>query len=399
MGLPKILLLTSGIPRDYGAGEAITAGIAKRYEPGHIYRLCTTAAKPDIKGGSWMGNPYEVFHIPVSRFPVLSSLRDWQFRQFYLRPLLERTLDVIRQEQIDLVWSMLGSASTLYLTGALLDMTPVPVVVSIFDIPEYFAGNMNLDPLTRRRWMETFARILGHSQGVSVISEGMAAYFRERYGMKGNVMVLRHGIPPGQWRQYASNMKYSDKLVISFAGSLYAKEEWNALMKAINKAGKIGGRAIEVHFVGRFPRTRAKAEDYVIKFGLRSFPETMQLLEGGDIAYLPYRFASKWSLVARTSFPTKLSAYLAAGLPVLYHGPEDSSPTEFFGQYPVGVCCHSLDEDEIVAGLEKLALGDVRVRASMARLRALQEELGLEVMLSRFAELIGVDSDELQYSG
>jgi len=79
-------------------------------------------------------------------------------------------------------------------------------------------------------------------------------------------------------------------------------------------------------------------------------------------------------------------------VPVLYHGPEDSSPAIFLRRYPVGLSCHSLESGEIRRTLRTL-LCDRPVRDSITReqRRALEEQLGAEAMLRRFADVIGID--------
>ena len=85
----------------------------------------------------------------------------------------------------------------------------------------------------------------------------------------------------------------------------------------------------------------------------------------------------------------------AAGSPVFFHGPEDSSPTRFIGRHPVGVACASLESGAIIAALERAADPVFQASARQAARRALEEELGLAVSRERFAQLMGVQADAL----
>jgi hypothetical protein len=127
-----------------------------------------------------------------------------------------------------------------------------------------------------------------------------------------------------------------------------------------------------------------------------SLADALTELASTDVAYVPYWFDRGHARAAQTSFPNKISAYVAAGVPVFYHGPRESSPADFLQRYPVGQSCHSLDAADIQRTLRTL-LFDRALRESFARARqcVLEECLGLEAMLRRFAELLGIERDQL----
>jgi len=115
-----------------------------------------------------------------------------------------------------------------------------------------------------------------------------------------------------------------------------------------------------------------------------------------DITYLPYWFDEAYRLSARMSFPSKLTTYLASGRPVLFHGPQYSSVTKFFYRFPVGICCHSLEESKIIECLHKFATDkNFYAESTKAIQTALDEELDLRIFLKRFAELLGIEESDL----
>jgi hypothetical protein len=124
--------------------------------------------------------------------------------------------------------------------------------------------------------------------------------------------------------------------------------------------------------------------------------DTLTELAAADGAYGPYWFDRRHAWAARTAFPSKISAYEAAGVPVFYHGPRQSSPTDFLQRHPVGLSCHSLDVPDIQRTLRTLLFDqDVRASFAPARASALEERLGLDAMLRHFAELLGIDRAQL----
>jgi hypothetical protein len=87
-------------------------------------------------------------------------------------------------------------------------------------------------------------------------------------------------------------------------------------------------------------------------------------------------------------------SYITAGVPVLFHGPEDSTPTRFIERYPIGLSCHTMDTKKIAAALKAIA-GDVEFRrkAYEAGERARKDELNPGVFKSRIYELLGAKQE------
>src|SRR5690606_6644646 len=100
--------------------------------------------------------------------------------------------------------------------------------------------------------------------------------------------------------------------------------------------------------------------------------------------------------VTKLSFPTKMSTYVAAQVPILYHGPQDSSVTRFFEKYPIGLPCYSNRTDEIISQLDAL-VSDHALRSSinLALVRAYEEEMSPFQFRRRVEKLVGVRGKDL----
>jgi glycosyltransferase involved in cell wall biosynthesis len=115
-----------------------------------------------------------------------------------------------------------------------------------------------------------------------------------------------------------------------------------------------------------------------------------------DFCYLPYWFDPGKRRHAELSFPNKFETYLAAGRPVLFHGPDYAGIAAAVQEYGVGICVHSLNQDEIASALERLILdASLRETLSQRATAAFQAEFNAAVMMKNFATLIGVDPDSL----
>lgn len=237
--------------------------------------------------------------------------------------------------------------------------------------------------------LRRFGEVLSRSSALSVIGESMQSAYAARYGKKG--VILRHGIQDKYFLPWNDSYTSSGELTLCFAGTLYAKEEWNALLRALDSVGwRVLDRDIKIRFIGVPPRFGAVKCDRVSYVGRLSFEDTIAEVASCQIAYLPYWFAKRQRVAAETSFPGKLSTYAASGIPVLFHGPTYASVPPFLARFPFGTCCHSLTPSVILRALEHIiADKQFHAGASDARRAAYFEELNLTTMLQRFGELTG----------
>ena len=61
-------------------------------------------------------------------------------------------------------------------------------------------------------------------------------------------------------------------------------------------------------------------------FGWHATTDAVAILSACDVCYVPYWFDEAFRPGVELSFPNKVSLYLAAGRPILYHGPEQATP-------------------------------------------------------------------------
>jgi glycosyltransferase involved in cell wall biosynthesis len=293
-----------------------------------------------------------------------------------------------------MIWAVLNSPLLFRLASRIGAHLDVPMLGTIWDPPEGIGLHFGLDRLSRRLSRRHFANALRRCTRVSVISERMQAEYRALHGIES--IVLRHGIAPReQHRIDAAESSLDGELRIGFCGSLYAHSEWHALLKGLDQLGwQSNGRKIRLIVAGKnVPRVFASSPAQFEFLGWRPMDEVVERLSACHFNYLPYWFHPAYTESVRLCFPTKLTAYLTAGRPVLYHGPRDAAVVDFFSRFPVAECCHSLEAGSVADSIRRLANLPDEAYASMieAGRRAVQEELNLDVFLARFCELMGVD--------
>lgn len=234
--------------------------------------------------------------------------------------------------------------------------------------------------------MDSFGSLLRKAQNVHVNGTPMQEEFLNRYGAHSE--IIRHGVD-SKSILYRKEKQKDGPIRIIFAGSLYAKEEWNALIHALDSIDwKLLDRPILLHFMGRFPLSGALKSPNLVMLGEKPFEDALKILATMDIGYLPHWLDERRKLVSRTSFPGKLSAYAAAGLAVFHHAPAYAGLTGLIDQYPFGVNCPSLKGADIVRSLEELVHLASSDEFHSALEAAVREELSAEVMALRFRRFL-----------
>ncbi len=407
MSVPRILLLSGEAPGEVGVGAMYLRDLCRYYPRESL--CCFAVRRPHLAVPSPDLDYLPIAYGPRPRecgvkrlgltFESLSSFPVHQYiKQVRVPALIAQAVRFAEQHSVDMVWAVLNRTTLIYMARKVAAQLGVGLVTTVFDPPEYLSThNLRLDRFTRRGILSEFEKALRASARCGVMCEAMKDEYEKKYGVES--VILRHGIHPDKWRPSAKEATGKKQFVIGFAGSLYAVSEWEALLSALSKLDwQIDGRDIIVRLMGPgtdFRGTRSKMHIEYLGF-LSSVDEVIEMMSQVDIAYLPYWFDESYHSFVRLSFPTKLATYLAAGRPVFFHGPEDSSPAKFFRRFPVGLCCHSLEESDIIECLRRFAIDrEFYTMATAAGRAALEQELNLRVFLQQFAKLIGIEENQL----
>jgi hypothetical protein len=328
--------------------------------------------------------------------PIIAYPLHWYIRNIQVPILVRKAVRYAKEQHIGIVWAVLDNPTLIYLARRVAAALSVPLVVTVWDPPERFAVDRGMDVFSKKLLLHEFAKTLHAADRCSVASEGMQEEYKRRYGIES--VVLIHGVHPDLRRPAAKKLNRADQFVIGIAGSLYAVQEWQALLSALSSVDwRLDGREVSLRLLGSDIWVHAPPGKMHIEYlGWRSLEETIDIMSQVDVTYVPYWFDKNYSLAVRLCFPNKLTTYLAAGRPVFFHGPEDSSPASFFRRFPVGLCCHSLEPKEIIQSLMRFVSDEeFYARAAAAGQVALDQELNLRVFLDHFAHLIGIDKGDL----
>ena len=92
--------------------------------------------------------------------------------------------------------------------------------------------------------------------------------------------------------------------------------------------------------------------------GWRNQAETLKIFEDSDLLYCPYWFDPNYEMESRFKFSIKIDNLPCFRTPVLFHGPEYSSPGKFLEQNRAAALCFSLDPTLLKQTIEKVIMDD-----------------------------------------
>jgi glycosyltransferase involved in cell wall biosynthesis len=398
--LPKLLVLGNLLPGSRDGGGVVKDEILKHY-PKDRY-VCFAIEHPkdwksdEDKPESVQAVPYLIgplvprLHISGARFymPVLRAIGFHLIAPLRIRQVIEFG----RRHRIELIWAEL-QYDIILIAQRVAEELGVPFVGTVWDDPDSWLKDLGYHWSYYKFIKKRFRNSLLAARNLSTAGEAMQNAYEREYGVKS--VILRHGFEVPVISSI--NRKQNDSIVIGFVGSLYGRDAWEAFLSAVvilNASGKLPSISLRIFGGGEFPFKQDG-----VKIELRGWQQAKIMLKEiaeTDFCYLPYWFETHKKRHVELSFPNKFETYIAAGRPILFHGPEYAGIARIINQYKVGLCVHSLNQREIISSLECLVT-DFFLRDSFSRaaILAFWKEFNANVMMNNFAKLIGIDPNIL----
>ena len=403
--VPRLLVVSPVAPVPEGVGGVYLRDLCLMYPADKL----AFAILPGIGNGAW---PDALADAPRTTLDVVPErgFNRWGrrvqrssrglFDRYVDRRHLPRLIDQIARfaERVkpDVLWVPLAGPTMINIASTLAARLERPMLTTVWDAPDYALPHYwAIEGSALNRLMARFAEAIRASVRCAVASPEMGRAYEAKYGTPCVPMI--HGMPESQWLRPTGMRDPNEPFVIGYAGSLYARREWDALIAALSSVNwQIGGRAVIVRVLAASLDVRATGPARIEFLGWHSTTDAIAILSQCDVCYVPYWFDDAFRAGVELSFPNKVSLYLAAGRPIFFHGPRESTPTRFLSRWPVGVASHSLDTGDVLRALTTAATDDAFHDAAAAAIPpVLREELGLHVFRRRFAEFVGVDESVL----
>ncbi len=398
----KILLLSDIPPCDnYTAGLVLSAMV--RLVPRDEI-CCFTVANPilDFRLTSSFANiPIEIHAKPnenwawlprprlVSRLSsVVTFVGEHVTEKTAVRGLINKAVSFGREQKVDRVWAVLQGQTTIRMAQAVAQRLGVPLHTHVWDPFSWWAKANCIDGATTRRIQAMFDDAIRNSRSVATASEPMAELFRQRFNVPAVPVIASHSISMAQTPDLC--VQPNDPVVIGMAGQFYAAGEWLQLLHAMKASSwTIAGRPVRIVVMGP-QRPPGAIDEHVSFLGWKSQPDAAFILSLCDILYCPYPFDEGMKEVSQYSFPSKLVLYLAAGRPILFHGPDYSSPAHYIRSRQCGVVASRLVATAAYNELERLISNPTAYRAMAENAQAaFLKDFTLESMHRSFSTFIG----------
>ncbi len=402
----KVLLLSDVPPCDNLTGGLVLSAMARFLPRDGL--CCFIVANPtiDVKVAPEFDNVPVEFHakpnenwawLPQRRLlrkaSALVSLAGEKFiEKTTVASLTRRAVAFGKEQKVDRVWAVLQGQTTIRMARAVADGLGVPLHTHVWDPFSWWAKANRINGITTREVQRLFDEAIRGSTMVATASEPMAGLYRKNFGVRAVPVISSHASTMAQ-NNPDSGQTVEKPLVIGMAGQFYAATEWLQLVKAMTMAGwRVAGRPVRIVVMG--PQKPPEAPARQVSFlGWKSQPDAAFILSTCDILYCPYPFDPAMKEVSQYSFPSKLVLYLAAGRPILFHGPDYSAPAHYVAAKNCGVVADRLFPSAVFNELERLAtdhaLYDEATRNAQA---AFRDDFTLESMERAFGEFIGAEN-------
>ncbi|MGI8437872.1 MAG: glycosyltransferase [Chthoniobacterales bacterium] len=236
----------------------------------------------------------------------------------------------------------------------------VPFFISLHDDLDYTAlgreSGPRLEAAMRSAWQEAAARF--------VISPALGREYCRRYGERPFLVVTDGVRRPGKLQPRPE----THRLRIYFMGLFHLGYERNlvALLRAIELFEREHPHVC-VTVTLRCEHVGAGVLKGLKPVTILPFSDEAQVqrdLEEADLLYLPLHFDAADAGFARYSLSTKMVTYAGSGLPILYHGPQESATFDLLQEYGAALPISTLIPAEIAAALGALT---AEARESAAR--------------------------------
>jgi len=402
---PRVLLVSPVAPVPDGVGGVFLRDLCLMYPADQL----AFAILPGIGTGPWPDRLQAAPRTMLEAVPergfnrwgrrVQRSSRavfDRYVDRVHFPRLIDRVTSFADRVQPDVLWIPLAGPTMINVAAAIAERVGVPLLTTVWDPPDYFLPHYwDIHGSALTRVMERFALAIQRSARCGVASPEMKEAYEARYGTPCVPMI--HGLPESEWLPPSGIRPPNAPFVIGYAGSIYARSEWAALLGALGTVRWcVGGRDVVIRVLAGSFDVKVTGPTRIEFLGWHSTHDAVRLMSGCDVCYVPYWFDPACRAGVELCFPNKISMYLASGRPIFFHGPRQSTPVHFLERHRVGIAAHSLEPDEMIAALATAATdADFHEIAAQEIPRALREELSLGVFRQRFADFIGIDDGAL----
>lgn len=368
----KTLLLTDIPPSSNLTAGIVTAQMCRCVPPGELAIFCVQ--NPHLYPDPYpdlvhipirvVAKPNELNHRNIRRIPIgkAGSMMTETYRRVrMIAPLVRQAVAFGKEERATSLWVILQGQTMVRMAISVADGLRVPMRSQVWDPLSWWLSAHGVDGLNARLDLAQFDRVMRRSVSCATASWEMANQYWQKYGTASRAIIA--SLDQTLARRPEPKLRVPGELAIGMAGQFYASDEWLQLTWALSLAGwQVNGRKVVVRVLGH-QRPTAVPEENLHYVGWQSQAEAVTLLSDTcDILYCPYPYGALMADVAKLSFPSKIPTYLAAGRPVLFHGPAYSGAAKYLKSRGAGFICRANEAAAVYDGLMHLVEDELLYR-------------------------------------
>lgn len=227
-----------------------------------------------------------------------------------------------------------------------------------------------------------FEKHLKEAEHVFVISPAMQDFYRSRFGVESTVL-FGSSDPDGQVARSA--VKQSSALKIGYFGAVSA---WQTdALQLFAEAVKDSGTQLHI-YSGIHELPAALSLNGIYLMGRLDPDMVLPTMRNYDAVILPISFLEKMRSMSEFNIATKMSEYLASGVPIIAVGPPYAAMIKYLREHDAAIIVEEDKQADINFALETLR-NEARVAELLANAQKLVEtETGTIPMRKRWAEVV-----------
>ena len=263
---PRVLLVSPVAPVPDGVGGVFLRDLCLMYPADQL----AFAILPGIGTGPW---PDRLQAAPRTMLEVVPergfnrwgrrvqrasrAVFDQYVDRVHFPRLIDRVASFADRVQPDVLWIPLAGPTMINVAAAIAERVGVPLLTTVWDPPDYFLPHYwEIHGAALTRVMERFALAIQRSGRCAVASPEMKEAYEARYGTPCVPMI--HGLPESEWLPPSGIRPPNAPFVIGYAGSMYARSEWAALLAALDTVRwRVGGRDVVIRVLAAILRRAA----------------------------------------------------------------------------------------------------------------------------------------------
>ena len=277
-------------------------------------KTCTSISEADV---SKQRNPLRSF---IKKIYLKLGIDELRYRPF----ILQENLKEVEQFNPEIILCGLGNLNQMRLCLKLSHLLPKSKIV-LYIVDDWVNSRVSdkwPSVLWRKRYDKAFRDVLSISSGNLSICQEMSDAYKERYGI--DFVPFHNPVDVSFWESLCSQKKYGSETVsLLYVGKINADTQ-NCLIDCCKVVEELNNEGKSICFDVYSPNYRIKYDLFDSYNHCHLFPPVPhesipELTKSYSALFLTLGFSKESIKYVKLSMPTKLTEYLASGLPtVLY---------------------------------------------------------------------------------